>query len=376
MARQFPKGFDEWVLRPPPEGEVTSSTFAAFLGNRDRPVIPEEDVPSAYFKHLKDQNRSYHRNITVEDHGALKAFDFPFESIFPKLPKNDECDDAVNFSVNINGASVSVRGMAIRVLAFNSSSSILKLENCYIGHVTVHNSNGNTRRMLLRNCWIGKLEMASNSIDSLIVEGGGIAHIKTPPPDRENPVAGSVAFENVLLPFSKKQTALYVGAQPYRNIRSHMEKLNNGPMAGLFRTLELRSERGESDRWLAKAFNYLYDGASGYGSSIGLPLFWALCLYAIGVGYALGFDSGVAPLDPDLYVGWRANLCNVDAGNIWRSFFLPLQSMISPAGILGARSLVAAQTAAGGAVFTTLGLIMDVMVFLSILAIRKRFKLP
>lgn len=376
MARKFPKGYDEWVQRSPLEGQANNIAFSTFASERNRNGADSNTFPSAFFQAVKNEKRSTSQIITINYAGHQKDFTFPYNEILPSIPKDDETDDAHVLTVNSIGknTSISIKGAAIRTLNIHSSTSQFNIENCYIGLLQI--SSGSLQRMVnIKNCWIDRLEIASASVDSLSVGGGGIAFIKTPPPDRENPITGTASFVGVLLPTNRKQTQLFTGTQPYRNLRSHMEKLNNGPMANMFRTLELKSERKESDKKLTWLLNGLYDITSGYGSSPGKPLFWLIASYLACTAIALGYDTGVTPLAGDQYVGWRANLNNEDTGHIWRALFLPLQSMISPAGLLSTRSLVVAQTALGGTIFSILGLFMDALVFLSILAIRKRFKL-
>jgi|GEM_PF-3477591 len=374
MARKFPKGFDEWVQCSPLQGQENNIAFSTFANERNRNGGDVNAFPAVFFQAVKNNERAVSQIITINDAANQTDFTFPYNEVLPSIPKDDETDDAHILTVNSTNPNVSIKGAAIRTLNIHSNAGQFDIENCYIGFLQIQ--SGTTQRMVnIKNCWIGRLELTSASVDSLSVGGGGIAFIKTPPPDRENPITGTASFVDVLLPTNRKQTQLFTGTQPYRNLRSHMEKLNNGPMANMFRTLELKSERKESDKKLTWLLNGLYDITSGYGSSPGKPLIWLIALYLACTAMALCYDTGVTPLADDQYVGWRANLNNENTGHIWRAFFLPLQSMISPAGLLSTRNLVVAQTALGGTIFSIFGLFMDALVFLSILAIRKRFKL-
>lgn len=376
MAKKFPKGFDEWCQSPPPQNLKPELNFTSLLHND--PVHREDrsGAPKRFFQSIDGDEHGGLVSVYVQANEAVKEYEYSFRDQLPDAPCSDHPEDIYQINFQVTRGRLCLSGATIKTVIVSSTDADVRLTNCFIGLLVLEGPSSPERHIILNNCWVGQIRLASQGVYSLQCENGGIGSMKSPAPDADNPISGTASFKNVLFPTSKNGSKMFQGAQTYRNMRAHMEKLNNGPMAGLFRTLELRSERKESDKGLTRALNALYDGASRYGSSIGRPWIWLLALYAVGVGYALVMDNGVAPLSPELYAGWRANLCDPEVGYIWRSFFQPLQSMISPAGLFGARNLVTANTMLGGAVFTVLGLVMDAMVFLSILAIRKRFKLP
>ena len=64
-------------------------------------------------------------------------------------------------------------------------------------------------------------------------------------------------------------------------MRSHFEKLQNGPLAGLMRAKELASERETDPVGVSWLFNWVYCVASGYGQKPGRALIWCLFFLAI-----------------------------------------------------------------------------------------------
>jgi len=376
FRKKFPAGFDEWCARANLPGDVQAENYIGFAkGRAKEDKAGRDSLPGEFFQNLTKIDRKKKCDLTINGYQSVNNFEFIFSSGLPVLPTGETYDDFHQNIIEVAAREVRIEGVAVRLLRVPAVESHVYLKNCYISQLGFDTGAQGGRSVYMENSWVGTLSISGNAIQHFSMKGGGIGTINCPAPEDNNPIKGSVIFDEVFFPTKENQTKLFGGSQPYRHLRAHLEKLNNGPMASLLRKAELRSERYESDRWLTKALNFFYDKASGYGGSPGLPLIWAALFYSLAVWFAFQFDTGTTPLTQNLYSGWRANLCDVGVGHIWRAFYLPAQSMISPAGLFSARSLVTANTALGGAVFTVAGLVMDVLIFLSILAIRKRFKL-
>lgn len=273
---------------------------------------------------------------------------------------------------------------AIGSLRISNPSKIIFVRNCFVAHLSVYRSTETD--LTLQNCWVGQLELGTGSISSLVIDGGSIRSVKCPPTDGENPFTGSVLISrDVSLPVSKKWP-LFPGPQPYRNLRVHLEKLQNVPAANLFRSRELRSERA-SEYGVNWIINWLYGTFSDYGARPEYALSWALAVYLVTAFVILIGDGGALGLPLESYIGWRSSLTieeplfvefprypDVSKAEFRRSFILPLQSFVNPLGLFGSRNLVVAATGWGKILLAVQGLFCDALVLMAILGIRRRFR--
>ncbi len=91
----------------------------------------------------------------------------------------------------------------------------------------------------------------------------------------------------------------------YERLKLEMERLKKHADEQFFFAKELRARRALEPRgslqWL---LNYAYDISSGYGQSVGWPIFWLVVLFALGADFfALAPVHGGAPLAYDVAVG-------------------------------------------------------------------------
>ncbi len=144
----------------------------------------------------------------------------------------------------------------VRRLQLGAQTKLAKLTNCCIGTLYLPNNFG--WDINLRNCWIGRLELGTESVRNISIVGGTIRSISCPSTAAKNPIKGSATFRNVDFPTDLKP-GWRENAQPYRNMRKHLENLEDSPNANLMRTLELATER-HTDRGINKFWNYLWGG--------------------------------------------------------------------------------------------------------------------
>ena len=266
-----------------------------------------------------------------------------------------------------NLGELNLESAIIRHVVITTHAQRVDLRKCRIGYM--HIVSNRTADIRLHECWIGHLELAEDGVKNLRIEGGTIRSLICPPPDGVNPIAGSADFPDVDFPTDLKP-GFREGAQPYRNIRKHLEDLQNVPMANLMRTLELGTER-HTDRGLNKFWNYVWGWCANYGYSPGRPLCFILGLY-LAVASGLWFWDGGELIRPeDQYPGWQQGLTE---GTVQRSLYLPLQSFLSPLGIFP-RNLVVAATLLGKAALVVQGIATYLLIGMTAIGIRKRFKL-
>ena len=201
-----------------------------------------------------------------------------------------------------------------------------------------------------------------------------MAKIDCPPADGPNPFKGAVVFKDVFFPTSSDDTSLFEGPQAYRSLHAHLKKHDNMLMANQMRTHQLRSERSE-ELGFAKLTNWIYGTFANYGTSPGRPLWWLLGLYLFVFGIIYAFDHGTLPQSADSYVGAYAVYLNENGGRLSRSLLLPLNSIVNPFGIFfDSRKLIVPSTTFGSILLTVQGLFSDVLVLMTVLSIRRRFK--
>jgi hypothetical protein len=140
------------------------------------------------------------------------------------------------------------------------------------------------------------------------------------------------------------------------------------------RSCQLRSERS-GDRGFAKVVNWIYGTFADYGSKPGKPLRWLVVFYILVFVYLYAWDHGTIAQDRQLYVGANAALLDENGGHLNRSLLLPLHSIFNPFGILfDSRKLIVPSTLLGSALLTIQGLSSDLLLLMTILSIRRRFK--
>ena len=144
--------------------------------------------------------------------------------------------------------------LAIRLVQINGSGPY-SFENCCVSTLNVGEAFCD---LTLTNCWIGDLWIHNNSFKALRISNGSIRNIECPLPNsQDNPFGGLVAItDDVNFPVSPR-SRLLKGAQGYRNVRAHLEKIENGQASNLMRALELARERYD-DRGLIKYVNWAY----------------------------------------------------------------------------------------------------------------------
>ena len=262
-----------------------------------------------------------------------------------------------------------LNSVIIGELRVGARATFLSLDHCRVRSLLIVAGEKLTD-VQIKDSWIGYLEVKSRQVHDLLIEGGTIRSVKCPAPDEENPFTGHVRFENVHFPTDLKP-GFREGAQPYTNLRAHLEDLQNAPMAGLMRSIELKTER-HTDRGFNKIWNYAWGWCANYGYSPGRPLWWVLGLYLV---TALGlwiWDGGVLTQDASAYPGWEDWFtCN----DWFRAAYLPLRPIISPLGALGGGTPVDAATLGGKIALVLQGIATYLLIGMTVVGVRKRFKL-
>lgn len=226
----------------------------------------------------------------------------------------------------------------------------------------------------LDGSWIGTLVLAPGCLKNFRVTGGGIAQIECPPSDSQNPFAGEVSFKNTFVPSSSRETKLFCGPHAYRSLYAHLKKLDNSLMANLMRSRQLRSERA-AEQGIANVANWIYGAFADYGMSPGKPICWVLGAYILAFVGCYNFDPGMLAKSDSFYVGAYSVLLDENGGRYTRSFLLPFHSIINPFGVFfDTRKIFVPTTGLGSMLLTLQGLFSDILLVMTALSIRRRYK--
>jgi hypothetical protein len=309
-----------------------------------------------------DNHRPETLIVFAGDFGSLRDID-----IFPDC--KGTFIKALHF-MYFRRVTITLRDFEVRELSFeNCETSDIIMANLLVNKLALGSQSGNYK---LEKCYIGTLSLSERSVHSFGTSGGAILNIDCPPPTHENPFTGSVQLDRrTYLP--TKSGRLLRGAQPYRNLRTHMSKLENAPMVSRFHRLEQSVERENLalfDRLLSHGYRVLSD----YGSSSLRPVACLVLLMLLTASLTYATDGAQLKQTNDLN-GWESGL----RGNgFWvqaeRAFVLATQATLNPLGIFGRRGVLVAKFGWLATWLVLHGLLSTLFVALFIFAVRRRFK--
>jgi hypothetical protein len=379
-----PKGFEEWCqteFEPLTPGKtIKASEFFHDNEGRSPPHIPTSEnfrkkIIEEEEKKIIEEGEKEPINLYLDGNFELSPFKFSGEIKFSKITPELRCH-IHTLSIHQRGGHIVFEGAIIRQVFFTtvSSSANVAFKNCCIQ--SIKTSPEIVIELQLDNCVLGTLELGRKAIFNLTTQNGWICNINSPPPDGDNPFSGSVTFFKTRFPTSTRYSSLFKGPQQYRNLRAHLEKLQNAPAAMLMRSKELAAER-ENDYGVAKLFSLTYSLISNYGLSPGRPLLFAILLNLITAVLLFKVDGGALGLPEESYKGWKS-IFLMEGNNIpevYRSIFLTVQSVINPLGLFLANKIIIAKNHWMEIWLGIQGLLTDGFLLFLVFGIRKRFKL-
>lgn len=364
--------FEKWCISPNSAPNAKTSLVLSEFTKKHATESGEVILSELARAILENLQSKKDRLVYVELNGGDSTRTLPFK--LDLSPVGNSLEIAVDTQPHLTGITVSrgVREVHLRegiigtVQVNQGELTRLELVNCRVAKLRVADKSNVDLR--LQDCWIGRLFLGKSSIRHLFIERSIVRSLECPSPDEENPFTGSVWFPKDAFSTRGK---LFKGSQPYSSLRAHLERLQNVPLANLMRTLELRAERNK-DRGLNRVWNCLYDVCANYGYSPGRPLAVAVAFYVMTVVALALWDGGVLVRPTDRYAGWQHTLTE---GPVQRSLYLPLQSFLSPLGVFP-RNLIVAATVPGKILLLIQGIATYLLIGMTALGIRKRFKLP
>ena len=380
----FSPEFDQWCqLSSPSPVKFTSPTslndFQKAHADSEGQPIPQE-----YIRAITTEGKRWMTLILdLENRHTDKEWIFEF----PVLGRSGDPIAAENTHVwnfdfkntlgwiTGNLQFINLRARFLR-LDLRGSKNPIRFVNCVIGSLTFPDlavKSGEKLSVELYDCLIGTLKLHSKSLKNLTVTSGGIAQIGCPSSDSENPFTGAVSFKNVFFPSSPRQTKLFQSPHAYRSLYAHLKKLDNTLMANQMRSHQLRAERAD-EHGLARFTNWIYGTFANYGMNPGRPIWLLLGLYALTFVYIYNFDGGTQAQTDGLYKGTHASLLDENDGRLHRSIQLPLQLIVNPFSMFDPRKLIVPTTTFGSWLLTLQGLFSDILLVMTALSIRRRFK--
>lgn len=293
--------------------------------------------------------------------------------------KGDFRTDFTRLVLNTDCAKLTIRNCTIRDLELNVPSVLfVELIDCFIGKLRFTYPPD---RLLIADSWIGTWEVhqslssAQNLYRDVEFVRGGLLDVSCPAPYAASPFRGSVSFARTR--FSTNRRHLIRGAQPYRNLRAQLAKLENSLAANQVHIAEQVLERQEDSSHFNKAISFSYQGLANFGGSVWRPIGILITAVVLMVGFLCAADGGVPNLDVQEAGGWRASLI----GDGWekvliRAIVLTLQSTLGPlGGLLGAKSLVIPRTFWLAIVLAPYSILCASLFALFLISLRRRFKM-
>jgi hypothetical protein len=260
-----------------------------------------------------------------------------------------------------------IRNLVIKNVQIAGSFNSVSLDNCRIGRIELVSNQ--QIKLKMKNCDVGMLRIDPMGCRSLTVRGGHVLDLGLPPADGDNPFVGDVRISpDVVFP-----TRLYVErlatGQVYRNMQAHLADLKNFPLRDRFHAIEMEFDR-RSSPWSFNSFVSLaYDVFAKYGLSAGRPLAWLVAMTVLSSLASGWFGLGVCEMDGRL--GWRAELTDAS----WRcGVLLGTSPLTNPLGLFSKEPIAIATNWYWAAWLTVQGLLSAVLIALSVLAIRRKFR--
>jgi len=218
--------------------------------------------------------------------------------------------------------------------------------------------------LYIQNTLIAHLILRERTVKDFQMHKGCIIELNVPDINENFPTNGLFVMNNVYMP-CKSLEKFSNNEQSFRNMRNHLEKLNNHYAANEFQVMESLSER-EHDSAINNIFSRLYENTSRFGSSIYNPIILLIFIGIITFYYVLFFDNVTVVQGS----GYTEKIDTIYK----RSFFTSLNTIVTPWSIFQSNKIIIPDDIAAFLILGMFRIISTVLWALLILSIRKRFK--
>jgi len=378
MPRRPCQQFIDWCKGAPADKENINRSLTLFnkmkgsegAGNLHPSYV--EPFIEEIQKIIKD-GQDYNIDITFDIHSDFKGSVFDcdgtnYNKYLDTIALNNSFNQLEIINAFIRDLEISVSDRRQKII----------LRDCKICNLIIsvpHRGDYGNISFDISNTDIGTFSVESKSVFDLEIAGGSILNIQCPSPSMPNPFIGGVSIKNVFFA-NNTRDYLLKNEQPYRNMRHHMQSLENSLVANIFHCLELDIEK-RIDTGVNNLFNRGYKFFSNYGSSASRPLIGLLALILITFSWSFVSNGAVpATTNASSYVGWKETITqNSLLGDFTRSLILSTQSSINPLGIFSAKLLVVPKTGWLALWVMIQSLLSVLLIALLIFSVRRRFKL-
>lgn len=368
--------FEKWVMAEETVTHPLSIDLRQFTTSEEEGIDKTHDKFWNFVKNKSDEV-GVAINLQAPSQAEPKIHNAIFNHELPKVVDATTKSPISNLTISTGIDKINISNAVIKYINIVGQIQQISLKYCYIGFLHLHKTQSSQLELILRNCRIGRIIFQPESVHSLSLYDCIVRDIVGPRPSAENPFGGSISFSNVDFAVSSKNSIIYGGPQQFRNLRSHLESLENQVEASKMRALELRSEL-EYETGINRLANQYQRFSGNYGLSPGRPLWFTFgIIVSVASFFYLtdGVSFGYAATN-DLYGGWREAFLGEDcSARFARAIGITLQSLVNPLGIFGPRTLLIASTSFGHILTSLQGIVCDILIATTILAIRRRFKL-
>lgn len=250
------------------------------------------------------------------------------------------------FSIKLESGNspIAVHGLRLREIFLDGRyEGSVHIVNCKIHKLHLSSSPSKTERHIwIENSWINLLQLESNSAGDLNISGGGVKNIVCPEPSAPPPFQGDVKFIDDPQFLCLGGAGRIGGEQNIRNLRTHLQKLDNIDAERYIFAFEKRYERRKERKFL-KFVSIIYDTFSAYGSRPSRAFIWFLGVYIFTFVLILSSNGAAIPeiCSDSPPSNWMGSLCNKGIkGEVTRSLLLSSQSTFNPFSIFTERNLV------------------------------------
>jgi len=366
LTRENAKGAVDWFGALPQDAEATFSRESALREFPNQPL-----------------DHTFDRRVREAVHNAVAAnVSFDRNSQPEPIVLGSHADFQETLVEGLRGVSIDAggryefRNLKIGYIDVRHPCE-LKLKACQVGRLRVRE---NMRiKLKLHHCTIRRIVLEPSALRVFRSVGGYALDLALPAANEGNPFVGEVTIVDTEFPGRSWGLPLLT-AQAYRNMQAHLTALKNVPLRDHFHALELRLERTEGV-WSFQGFmSWVYDWTSNYGQSAGRPIACLFALAALSAAITYGFDLAVFVEESPK--GWREifNGCKSAAEQIdttcevLKAAFLSGSQITNPLGLFNKEPIIVARDWWWALILTLQGLVSAVLVALTLLAIRRKFR--
>jgi len=263
--------------------------------------------------------------------------------------------------------------MAVRRLRFvGDMKTTIRLINCWVERFSIHPQSRLNIEII--DSHIAHWELQDGCCDNFTMQNSSLGSVSRAG-GTARAIVGNARFEQVFTPRGSSWYKQGDAADQWAQAKRELVATGNEWAAGIFHAAEMSIRTKQDASCIIRFIGGFYEDACDFGNSIARPVLWS------GVVFILAFitywllDSPFDAPNVDACRGWIEGLCREGwSGRLSRAFYLGIQPMLNPlAGIVGVPVMIPGFPAYVYSIFHRI--LSFVLIFLMIVAIRRRFRL-